>query len=51
LPASTSNKWLDGDAVLGRTTKPVTELASHARSVFVAAFDAERMIAPPALFA
>jgi len=35
-----------GDTVLGRTTKPVTELASScARSVFVAAFDAERMIA------
>ncbi len=34
-----------GDTVLGRTTKPVTELAnSRARSVFVAAFDAERMI-------
>jgi len=35
-----------GDTVLGRATKPVTELASScARSVFVAAFDAERMIA------
>ena len=35
-----------GDTVLGHTAKPVTELAgSGAQSVFVAAFDAERMIA------
>ena len=36
-----------GDTVLGHTTKPVTELAtSCARTVFVAAFDAERLISP-----
>ena len=35
-----------GDTVLGRPAAPVTELAgSCARSVFVAAFDAERMVA------
>jgi hypothetical protein len=35
-----------GDSVLGHKTKPVTELAgSSARSLFVAAFDAERTIA------
>jgi len=35
-----------GDTVLGHVTKPVTELSgSRARSVFVAAFDAERIIA------
>jgi hypothetical protein len=35
-----------GDIVLGHRAKPVTELAgSGAQSVFVAAFDAERMIA------
>ena len=35
-----------GDPVVGRAAAPVTELAqSRARSVFVAAFDAERMIA------
>ena len=34
-----------GDTLLGHTTKPVTELAtSSARTVFVAAFDAERLI-------
>ena len=35
-----------GTSILGRTVRPVTELASeHARCVFVAAFDAARLIA------
>jgi len=35
-----------GSEIIGRSAQPVTELArSHARCVFVAAFDAERIIA------
>ena len=35
-----------GDAVLGRRTRPITELACcSARTVFVAAFDSERIVA------